>query len=279
VELVHMTGSPESSPAAFLGGELKRARVAAGFTSQDSLAARLGFDRTVINRAETGSRPPTADVLSAWCEACGLDTEFYARLGLLARNGDGPIPAWFENWLEAEGAAVALRVWSPTLIPGLFQTADYARALLVAQQTDTSDENIDALVTARLERQAILDRAEPPDVVCVLDESVLRRLIGGPQVMHDQLTHLADAARRPSIVVQVVALSVGANAGLGGAFDIASGDGQPDTLRMEGVEDQTVQTRSLVRKAAVTFDRVRGDAMPRGTSLDLINEVAQTWKQ
>jgi transcriptional regulator with XRE-family HTH domain len=107
-----MTGNPETSPAAFLGGELKRARIAAGFASQDSLAARLGFDRTVIVKAETGNRPPTADVLTAWCEACGLDAEFYARLGMLARNGDGPIPAWFENWLEAEIAA-----------DGKFQTA------------------------------------------------------------------------------------------------------------------------------------------------------------
>ena len=61
---------PESSPAAFLGNELRRARVAAGFSSQDALAARLGFDRTVITKAETGLRPPTADVLAAWCAAC-----------------------------------------------------------------------------------------------------------------------------------------------------------------------------------------------------------------
>lgn len=274
-----MASNPETSPAAFLGGELRRTRIAAGYSSQDSLAVHLGFDRTVIVKAETGSRPPTADVLAAWCEACGLDAEFYARLGTLARNGDGPIPTWFEDWLDAEREAVALSIWSPTLIPGLFQTAAYARALLMAQQIDTSDENIDALVKARLERQENLDRASPPDVVCVVDELVLRRLIGSPQVMQDALAHFADMAQRPNIVVQVVPSGIGANAGLGGAFDIAYGEGHPDTLRMEGVEDQTVHSRSLVRKAAVTFNRVRGDAMPRGASLNLINEVTETWKQ
>jgi transcriptional regulator with XRE-family HTH domain len=236
----------ETNPAAFLGGELRRARLAAGFSSQDALAARLGFDRTVITKAETGERPPTADVLAAWCQACGLDGELFGRLAVLARRGDGPVPTWFEDWLEAEGEAQSLRIWSPTLIPGVLQTADYARALFLAAQTDTSDEAIDALVAARLERQAILDRPDPPDIVVVLDEAVLHRLIGSPQAMHDALAHVAELSRRPCIVV----------------------------------EDQTTEKRSLVRKAAVAFDRVRGDALPRDASRDLILKVAEErWKQ
>ena len=70
---------PETNPAAFLGGELRRARLAAGFSSQDALAVKLGFDRTVVAKAETGERPPTVDVLSAWCQACGLDDELFGR--------------------------------------------------------------------------------------------------------------------------------------------------------------------------------------------------------
>jgi transcriptional regulator with XRE-family HTH domain len=271
---------PETNPAAFLGSELRRARVAAGFGSQDALAARLGFDRTVVAKAETGERPPTVDVLAAWCQTCHLDDALFGRLAMLARRADGPVPTWFEDWLQAEGEAQSLRLWSPTLIPGLLQTGDYARALFLAAQTDTSDEVIDALVTARLERQAILDRAAAPDVVAVLDEAVLHRLIGSPPVMHDALAHVAEVSRRPSIVVQVVPAGNGANAGLGGAFDIAAADSMPETLRMEGVEDQTTEKRSLVRKAAVAFDRVRGDALPRDASRDLILKVAdERWKQ
>jgi transcriptional regulator with XRE-family HTH domain len=270
---------PETNPAAFLGGELRRARVAAGFSSQDALAAKLGFDRTVIAKAETGERPPTVDVLAAWCQACGLDDDLFGRLAVLARRADGPVPTWFEDWLQAEGEAQSLRIWSPTLIPGLLQTAEYARALFLAEQTDTSDDAIDALVAARLERQTILDRADPPDVVVVLDEAVLHRLIDSPPVMHDALVRVAELSRRPYVVVQVVPASNGANAGLAGAFSIAAADGIAETLQAEGVEEQTTEKRSVVRKAAVIFDRVRGDALPRDASRDLILKVAdEKWK-
>jgi transcriptional regulator with XRE-family HTH domain len=269
---------PETDPRAFLGRELRHARVAAGFSSQDALAVRLDFDRTVIAKAETGDRVPTDDVLDAWCDVCTLDRELYGRWAAFARRTDGPVPTWFEDYLEAERAAQSLLIWSPIVIPGLLQTADYTRVLLLAQQTDTSEEAIDALVNARLDRQAIFDRADPPDVTIVLDEAVLNRLIGSPVVMHDALIHLAEMARRPSIVVQVVPASKGANAGIGGAFDIASTDGMPDTLRMDGVEDQTTQNRSLVRKHGVAFNRVRGDALPRDASRDLILKAAEQWK-
>lgn len=266
---------PETDPRAFLGSELRRARVAAGFSSQEALAAKLGFDRTVITKAETGERPPTPDVLAAWCIACELDGDLFARLANMARSADGPVPTWFEDWLEAEHAAQSLRIWSPTLIPGLLQTAEYARALFLAGQSDTSDDVIDALVAARLERQRIFDRADPPDTVVVLDESVIHRLIGSPKVMRDALVQVADLSQRPYIAVQVIPAANGANAGLGGAFDIAGADGMPDTLRIEGVEDQTTEKRSLVRKAAVAFNRVRGDALPRSASQDLILKVAE----
>jgi transcriptional regulator with XRE-family HTH domain len=271
---------PAASPAAFLGDELRRGRLAAGFSSQDALAARLGFDRTVITKVETGQRPPSIDVLAAWCVACGLDEEMFGRLALLARRADGPVPTWFEDWLEAEGEAQSLRLWSPILIPGLLQTGEYARALFLAEQTDTSEDAIGALVAARLERQAILDRPDAPDVVTVLDEAVLHRLIGSPQVMHDALIHVAEVSRRPAVVVQVIPASHGASAGLGGAFDIAAADGMPETLRMEAIVDQTTEKRSLVRKAAAAFDRVRGDALPRDASRELILKVAdERWKQ
>ena len=179
----------------------------------------------------------------------------------------------------SRGEAQSLRIWSPTLIPGLLQTAEYARALFLAEQTDTSDDAIGALVEARLQRQGILDRADPPDVVVVLDEMVLHRLIGSPQVMHDALVQVAELSQRPYIVVQVVPASNGANAGLGGAFYIAAADGIPEALQMVGVEDHTTEKRSLVRKAAVAFDRVRGDALPRDASRDLILKVAdERWK-
>ncbi len=219
-------------------------------------------------------------MLAGWCQECGLDGDLFGRLAALARRAEGPVPTWFEGWLQAEGEAQSLRIWSPMLIPGLLQTPEYARALFLAAQTDTSEDAIGALVAARLERQAVLDRADPPDVVVVLDEAVLHRLIGSPEVMHDALVKVADLSRRPCVVVQVVPAGNGANAGLAGAFDIATADGMPETLRTEAVEDQSTERRSLVRKAAVAFDRVRGDALPRDASRELILKVAEErWKQ
>ncbi len=267
---------PETDPKACLGRTLTRARKAAGFSSQDALAARLGFDRTVIAKAETGDRVPTPDVLIAWCEACNIPAELVEPWAELARRTDGPIPSWFESWLEAERQAHTFRIWQALITPGLFQTEDYARALFVAAGEDA--ERADELVTARMERQSILDRPDPPYVVAVLDEAVLHRLIGTPVVMHDQLAHLATVAERPHISVEIVPSSTGANAGLSGGFQLASCEGAPDTVRMEAVEDVTAETRSLVRRATVIFDLVRGDALPRTASRTLILEAAEQWK-
>jgi transcriptional regulator with XRE-family HTH domain len=267
---------PETNPAAFLGGELRRARVAAGFSSQDALAAKLGFDRTVVAKAETGERPPTDDVLAAWCQACRLDDDLFGRLAVLARRADGPVPTWFEDWLRAEGEAHTLRIWQPIIIPGLLQTAEYARALFLAAGAD--DTKADEMVAVRLERQSVLDRADMLHVVSVLDEGVLHRLIGSPVVMSDQLSHLGSMAERPNIQVQVVPAARGANAGLSGGFALASCDGTPDVLRMEAVEDVTEERRSLVRHATLVFDLVRGDALPREESRALILEAAEQWK-
>ena len=174
-----------------------------------------------------------------------------------------------------------LKYWSPIIITPIFQTAEYARALLLAAQTDTSDEAIDALVEAKLERAMILDRADPPDVVALIDELALRRLIGSPEVMHEQLVHIAELAERPYVCVQVVPTAVGATAGLSGDMQPRQRRRRPDVLHTDAVpEGHTTESRSLVRKAGVAFERTRGYAMPRAQSRDLIMEVAnERWKQ
>lgn len=264
------------TPRQFLGQELARARLGAGFKSAQALADHLGYERTVVAKAESGERVPSDPVLTAWTQACGLDTDHYQRLAELARTSDGPVPSWFETWLEAEREAHTLRYWQPLIIPGLFQTESYARTLFLAAGAD--DTQADDLVKSRLERQVILDSPESPHVVAVLDESVLRRLIGSPQTMAEQLEHLAERASLPQVSVQVVPAGNGANAGLSGGFALASCDGAPDTLRMEAIEDVTAENRTLIRHATVVFDLVRGDALPRGASRTLIMEVANQWK-
>jgi transcriptional regulator with XRE-family HTH domain len=267
---------PETDPRAFLGEELARARVAAGFTSQQALADRLGFDRSVVGKAESGGRPPTVEVLRAWCGACELDYDHFARLAALARRADGPVESWFVEWLEKELAAQQIRAWSPVLLPGLLQTGEYARALFLAAGAD--DDYADELVAVRLGRQEILDGPRAPHVVAVLDESALRRLIGSAQVMHDALVRVAELSQRPGVVVQVVPAAKGANAGLCGTFDLATAADGGITLRMDGIDDQTTEDRPLVSKGVILFDLIRGNALPRDESRSLILEIAEQWK-
>jgi transcriptional regulator with XRE-family HTH domain len=273
---------PELSPVHFFGAEFRRAREAAGL-SQGAFGATVPCDVSTVSRVESGDLTPSGAFIDATRSAfpdLGLLVRFY-RASLKWGSGSGPVPAWFEEWLRAEAQALSLRYWQPIIVPGLFQTADYSRSLLLRGllQADMSDEVIDALVTAKLARRSIFEKLEPPSVSVVLDEAVLRRLVGSPEIMHEQLTQLAELSERPYIAVQVVPAGNGANAGLGGALNIASGDGTPDVLHMDAVEGMTTERRALLRKAEVAFERVRGDALSRGQSRDLITKVAdEVWK-
>lgn len=267
---------PRSDLGAWLGEELRGARTDAGYKSQDQLARELGFDRTVIVKAESGSRPPSEDVAAKIAEKFpGLANGLYVHLAGIARKSNGPIPGWFADWLTREREATSVRIWQPIIVPGLLQTADYARALFIGERSNLGDDALDELVVARLARQGIFDKPEPPHLWTVLDEAVLHRLIGTPKTTYDQLVHLADMSERSYISIQVVPASVGAHAGLACAFMIGSLDGEPDVLLFEAVEDQTIKDQEVIRKAAVAFDLVRGDTLSRAASQDLILKVAE----
>jgi transcriptional regulator with XRE-family HTH domain len=263
------------TPRQYLGKELARARIAAGFSSQQAFADRLGYDRSVISKVESGDRVPSMDVLEKIAEATGIERELFERMTDFVRESDGAVPGWFAPYREREREAHTLRLWHPGIVSGLLQTGEYAHALFAA--TGASTDRIDELVAERLDRQSVLDRAS---VVAVLDESVLRRLIGSPATMYDQLTHLVELSERPNISVGIVPSAIGANAGLAGGFQLASSDSVPGTLLREAMEDITSETASLTREATRIFDLVRADALPRALSRELILRTAdEKWKQ
>jgi transcriptional regulator with XRE-family HTH domain len=268
---------PEQSPAHFFGAEFRKAREAAKM-SQGVFGATVPCDISTVSRVENGELSPSDAFLDATLKAfpeLGLLVRFY-RASRVWNAGSGPVPAWFEEWLRAETQAEILRYWSPLILPALFHTDGYARALLVAAQTDISDEAINALVAARLARAAILDRADPPEVVAVIDELALGRLIGSPEIMREQLEYIAELSARPYVCVQVVPASVGATAGMSGDICLASGDGSPDVLHTDAVpEGHTSERRSQVRAAAVAFERIRQYALPNAQSRELILKVAE----
>lgn len=267
---------PETDPKGFLGDELRRARVAAGFSSQEVLAARLGFDRSVVAKAETGDRPPTDDVLTAWCEACHLDDGLFGRLGVLARRADGPLPAWFEDWPDLEAAATTLRWFEPLLVPGLLQTEMYARALY-ATRVALAQDDIDSHIASRLRRQEILARENPPMLWVIIDEGVLRRPVGGRHVMAEQVSRLIEAAQRPTIRIEIIHAGTGAHDGLTGAFIIAELPGAPGAAYREGArKGQVVRDPKQVAELMVCWDTLRSEALSRSDSLALLEEAAKT---
>ena len=265
---------PGASPLHFFGAEVRRARDAADMTLAD-LGALVPCDASTVSKIEAGQLRPTERFVAACIET-------FPQLEWLGRFhedsqlwGDGAIPRWFEDWLNAEREATTLRIWQPLLVPGLLQTADYARALFLGGLLNPSEDVIDQLVAARLARQSIFDRPDPPNLWIVLDEIVLHRLIGAPKTMYDQLLQVADMSMRSYMCVQVVPASSGAHAGLAGSFCIASVRGKPDLLYMDAVEGVTIERSALVRKATIEFDLVRSDALARNASRDLILKVAE----
>jgi transcriptional regulator with XRE-family HTH domain len=267
------------TPREYLATELRRARLTAGFTSNQALAARMGVDRTLVTHAESGaSRVPSDATITAWAEHTGANADRLIGMAQVARSATDGVPGWIEDYLKAEAVAYSLRFWQPTIVPALFQVPGYRRVLLA--DAGHLPEAIDAMLAANAERQAILDRSDPPEVVALIDEFVLLRLIGSRETMHEQLTHLVSVSERPSVCIQVVPADVRTTAGYSGAVNLASGDGIPDTLHSDALpEGHTMDSRSQVRAAVVAFDRIRADAMSRALSRARITEIRdERWK-
>ncbi len=170
-----------------------------------------------------------------------------------------------------------MRTFELVAVPGLLQTEEYARAMLSTQLMATADE-IEEMVTARLARQAILDRERPPMLWVILDEGVLRRPIGGPKVMGEQLQHVADATRRPNIVLQVIPLSAGAHQGMSGNFVIAEFEkAAPVVYQDTASRGQIIEDADDIEAVSIRWDTLTAEALPRSASRELVEEVAKTW--
>lgn len=271
--------SSETDIGALLGEHLKRARIASGYRSQDALASTLGTDRSVVTKSETGERPPNVNVLTAWLDACeitGQLREVLEGLSKLARTREGPVKQWVAPWFETEAKAHTLRYWAPVIVPGLVQTPAYARELFAAMGHD--EGKVSELVDVRMGRQAILELPDPPDITIALWEPVLHHLIGSPEVMRHQLGRLVELSARPRILIHILPGELGANAGLGGAINLAATDDAAELLLSDGlVEDRLTNDPALVRKASTTFNGVRADSLPRSDSRHVITEAMETW--
>jgi transcriptional regulator with XRE-family HTH domain len=261
----------DQSALVMFARELQAARAKAGM-SRELLATKINYSASLIGMVESCRRVPGLD-FARRCDQVFGTTGTFARMQEFVRTA--PFPAWFRPFVEYEARATALRGFEHVLVPGLAQTAAYARAVL-ATRPNTTEEQVEEFVTARLERQVILDRDQPPLLWLVVDEAVLHRDVGGAKVMHDQCVHLAGLAERPNVTVEVIPYAAGAHSGLLGAFAIAEFADAPAVAYLESAAGgQIAEDRSVVAGVLLTFDTLRSEALPRGTSRDLIMKAAE----
>jgi Domain of unknown function (DUF5753)/Helix-turn-helix domain len=227
-------------PRRQLGRHLRALRNQARLTTK--LAAQaLEWSEPKLWRIETGQTTLRSLDVEAMCRVYGATAEVTQGLMVLARETrsvgwwhphDDVIPDWLDLYLGLEEAASRLQRHDPELVPGLLQTADYAREVIMADQPDLGEAEVTRRMQALLARQALLIRVTAPlSAEVLLGEAALRRPAGGPQVMAGQLNHLAEAALLPNVTIRVVPLRAGLHRGvLSGPFAIlrfpVNGDGQ-----------------------------------------------------
>jgi transcriptional regulator with XRE-family HTH domain len=267
------------SPLAFYGAELRRLRQVAGW-SQDRCGDEMGFSGDLVGKVETVTRPPTADftrhadrVFTALWPP--LDRHFARLRELAIRAG---YEEWFQDWVDAEREATELQWWEQTVVPGLLQTREYARAILRAGRPGDTDEMIEQQTEARMERQAILAKEDPPFLWSVMDEDVLRRCVGSRETMRDQCAHLLKMSGNPRIRILIVPRSVGAHAGLAAGFVIASFSDAADLVYQAATaQGRITGDPAAVRQCALAFDTLRAEALSPRASAELIAEVMESW--
>jgi transcriptional regulator with XRE-family HTH domain len=257
---------------AFFANELRHWRELRGMT-QEQLAKVINYSSSTVAMIETACRKPKPDLI----QRCDRELE---TGGALKRLYDELVsrevtPDWLDRWKKIEQQATAFNWFELFVMPGLIQTPGYARAVLEAGHPSSVD--IDAQVKARLERQRILDGDDPPMFVGVMDESVLRRPLGGAKVMNDQLMHLAELSERPNIVLHIVPYEVGGYAGLTGPFVIALVDGDEVVYQDAALSGHVIEHSGDIATFKRMWEALRSDALPRGASLDLITKAARQW--
>ena len=209
---------PSASLAALYGAKLRKLRGRAGWTQRE-LGDKVPIAHSRIAQFELGNETPPKDVSSKLDALLGADGDLTDLWGHIKRT---PYPDWARAFVAHEAKATKMLKYMAHTVPGLLQTAAYAGALLRVSRPRDTDAQIEELVSARLERQALLGGVVPPLMWCVLDEAVIRRPVGGLIVMRDQLDHLLCMAQTPHVVVQLLPFDKGEHPVMGGSLTLLS---------------------------------------------------------
>ena len=280
--------SPNSGPTVLrilLGAQLRRLREGKGISREDA-GYEIRASGSKISRMELGrvsfKERDVADLLSMY----GVEeiAEREALLGL-ARQANNPgwwhhygdiLPSWFQSYLGLEAASSLIRTYEIQFVPGLLQTPEYARAVILLGHAGANADEIDRRVELRRQRQQILHRGEPPQLWAVIDEAVLRRPIGGIEVMRAQIEALIEAAKKPNIRLQIIPFNAGGHAAAGGPFAILRFP-EPELPDVVYVEQLTsaiyLDKRDDVDHYAIAMERVCIDADPPNQTQEILGKL------
>jgi transcriptional regulator with XRE-family HTH domain len=281
-----MAGSPAPTvKRKRLGIELRRLREEVGLTCEQ-VGERLGYSGTRISRIETGkisAKPGDVHELLGVYGVTGAAAEALVQLARDARKKGWwhtygmNLPDWFEAYVGFEAEATTFHDFQPLYVPGLFQTEDYARAVLQAAPAPGTSEEIDRQVALRMERQGILTSGHKAEFWFVISEAALRVQVGSPEVMRAQLEHLQQLAARSNVTIQVLPFTTAAHVNPVTGFRIL-GFPDPKDPTIVYVEHLTgalfIEREDEIRRYRVVFDQLRAEALGGRASPDLIRRIA-----
>ena len=266
--------------------ELLKHREASGL-SREEAARRLEWSTSTIFRIETGRSRPQPGNVRALLELYGVTGTERDGLIQLAREARQTgwwhsfrdiLPNPYEVYIGLEGGAASIRNFEPVVIPGLLQTEGYARAMTKGGPRELDRDEIERRVEVRISRQQILGRANRPRLWTVIDEAVIRRVVGGPAVMGGQLQHLVDAAEEGKTTIQVVPFRAGAHSGTTGPFVILDflEETDPAMVYVETLAgDIYLEQRQDVDRYTIAFERLLAVALSPDDSVRLVQQAAE----
>lgn len=266
-----------------LGIELRRLRETADLTIEE-VARRLGCSDSKVSRIETGQVTATPQDVRDMLDLYGIAGEQQEALVQVAREAREK--GWWQAYSDTlvvplvglEAAATTIRLYEVLVVPGLFQTEAYAQAVIRTMRPDLPPGQLSRWVELRMARgRALFNRPDPPAVTAVVDEGVLRRPVGGRDVMRGQLRRLAEMAAHPAVTLQVLPFSAGEHAAMSGPFTHFGFPNpvDPDVIYLEHItSDLYLEDASEVRRYAQAFDRLRGLALSPEDSIALVRRLA-----
>jgi transcriptional regulator with XRE-family HTH domain len=267
--------NPDASPQAAYGARLRSLREARGWT-QDDLAARTEYSSVHISAVETGRKPPTLRFSRDVDRALGLagTAEAFERQYREVKHGN--LLEGFPEYVKHEGRAAEIRLYEIGIIPGLLQTPDYARVMAnsAARRGVITPEQAEERVSFLAERQAALERPRLPTMLVVMDESCIRRQVGGPEVMSAQLDRLVQFAELPNTVLQIALFDIGERR----PFDLPMNLLTMSDLSVIAYAESQLRGHLEREVAAVlplltAYHQLQAEALPQAASVAMISEL------